>query len=162
MAIATDDNPDSKELGSHLQKVADLLGGPRILSRRITSVLDAHELLVRGLPRSALNHLVHELLVIHKTDSLEKAVGMSLRTFQRRKDVSAKPLGKEQSGRIWKFAGILVKAMVVFGSQREAEQWLERPAIGLDQRRPIDLLATPAGIELVEQYLERLAYGVYA
>lgn len=34
--------------------------------------------------------------------------------------------------------------------------------IGLDQRRPIDLLATPAGIELVEQYLTRRAYGVYA
>ncbi|TIY10108.1 MAG: DUF2384 domain-containing protein, partial [Mesorhizobium sp.] len=40
--------------------------------------------------------------------------------------------------------------------------WLERPAIGLDQRRPIDLLATPAGVELVEDYLERLEYGVYA
>ncbi|MGY4335017.1 putative toxin-antitoxin system antitoxin component (TIGR02293 family) [Bradyrhizobium sp. LB7.2] len=50
----------------------------------------------------------------------------------------------------------------MFGSQEEAEQWLERPDIGLDQRRPIDLLATPAGIELVKQYLTRLAYGVYA
>lgn len=44
----------------------------------------------------------------------------------------------------------------------EAEQWLERPAIGLDQRRPIDLLGTPAGVELVEDYLERLEYGVCA
>ncbi|TIX82762.1 MAG: DUF2384 domain-containing protein, partial [Mesorhizobium sp.] len=61
-----------------------------------------------------------------------------------------------------KFAEILSKATDVFGSQAEAEQWLERPAIGLDQRRPIDLLATPAGVELVEDYLERLEYGVYA
>jgi putative toxin-antitoxin system antitoxin component (TIGR02293 family) len=87
---------------------------------------------------------------------------MSLRTFQRRKDAPDKPLSQEQSGRTWKFAEILAKATDVFGSQEEAEQWLERPAIGLDQRRPIDLLATPAGIELVEQYLTRLAYGVYA
>lgn len=50
----------------------------------------------------------------------------------------------------------------MFGSQEEAEQWLERPALGLDQRRPIDLLATPAGIELVEEDLTRLAHGVYA
>jgi putative toxin-antitoxin system antitoxin component (TIGR02293 family) len=49
----------------------------------------------------------------------------------------------------------------VLGSQQEAEQWLERPAIGLDRRRPIDLLATPAGVELVETFLERLEYGVY-
>ncbi|TIU87949.1 MAG: DUF2384 domain-containing protein, partial [Mesorhizobium sp.] len=31
-----------------------------------------------------------------------------------------------------------------------------------DQRRPIDLLATPAGVGLLEDYLERLEYGVYA
>lgn len=159
---AAAEKPGLKGPGDDLQKVADLLGGPRILSRRITSSLDAHELLMDGLPGSALNHLVHSLLVLHKTDSLEKAVGMSLRTFQRRKDAPAKPLSQEQSGRAWKFAEILAKATDVFGSQEEAEQWLERPAIGLDQHRPIDLLATPAGIELVEQYLGRLAYGVYS
>jgi uncharacterized protein (DUF2384 family) len=32
----------------------------------------------------------------------------------------------------------------------------------LNQRRPIDLLATTAGVELVEEFLERLEYGVYA
>jgi len=158
---AAAEKPAPKGLGNDLQKVADLLGGPRILSRRITSTLDAHELLLDGLPGSALTHFVSHLLFI-KTDSLEKAFGMSLRTFQRRKDAPNKPLSQEQSGRTWKFAEILAKATDVFGSQEEAELWLERPAIGLDQRRPIDLLATPAGIELVEQYLTRLAYGVYA
>ncbi len=158
---ATAEKPTPKGSGNDLQKVADLLGGPRILSRRITSALDAHELLLDGLPGSAFTHFVRHLLII-QTDSLEKAFGMSLRTFQRRKDAPDKPLSQEQSGRTWKFAEILVKATDVFGSQEEAEQWLGRPAIGLDQRRPIDLLATPAGIELVEQYLTRLAYGVYA
>ena len=158
---AAAEKPAPKRPGNDLQKVVDLLGGPRILSRRITSALDAHELLLDGLPGSALTHFVSHLILI-QTDSLEKAFGMSLRTFQRRKDAPDKPLSQEQSGRTWKFAEILAKATDVFGSQEEAEQWLERPAIGLDQRRPIDLLATPAGIELVEQYLTRLAYGVYA
>jgi putative toxin-antitoxin system antitoxin component (TIGR02293 family) len=158
---AAAEKPAPEGAGNDLQKVADLLGGPRILSRRITSALDAHELLLDGLPGSALTHFVSHLLFI-QTDSLEKAFGMSLRTFQRRKDAPDKPLSQEQSGRTWKFAEILAKATDVFGSQEEAEQWLERPAIGLDQRRPIDLLGTPAGVELVEQYLTRLAYGVYA
>jgi putative toxin-antitoxin system antitoxin component (TIGR02293 family) len=39
---------------------------------------------------------------------------------------------------MWKFAEILAKATEVFGSQREAEQWMTRPATGLEQRRPID------------------------
>lgn len=153
----------SPETGAgDLQKVADLLGGARVLSRRVTSALDAHELLLHGLPTSALDYLVGRLVFIHKAESLEKAVGMSVRTYQRRKDTPLKPLSQEQSGRTWKFAEILAKATDVLGSQAEAEQWLERTAIGLDQRRPIDLLATPAGVELVEDYLERLEYGVYA
>jgi putative toxin-antitoxin system antitoxin component (TIGR02293 family) len=60
------------------------------------------------------------------------------------------------------FDRILAAATDVFGSLEEARQWLERPAIGLEQRRPIDLLATPEGGEIVEQYLERIAHGVYA
>jgi putative toxin-antitoxin system antitoxin component (TIGR02293 family) len=59
------------------------------------------------------------------------------------------------------FAEILVKATAVLGSQEEAEQWLLRPAMGLDQRRPIDLLATTAGAEIVQDFLGRLEYGVY-
>lgn len=150
------------EAGGTLHRVMELLGGPKVLAWRVSNPLDAHEMLLRGLPPSALDHLVAKLIVIQKADSLEKAFGMSLRTYQRRKDAPQKPLSQEQSGRAWKFAEILSKATSVFGSQEQAEQWLERPAIGLDQRRPIDLLATPAGVELVEDYLTRLEYGVYA
>lgn len=144
-----------------LRRVADLLGGTKVLRRPLRNSLDAHEMLLHGLPGRALSHLIDNLTVIEKTASLEKAVGMSLRTFQRRRDAPAKRLSQEQSGRTWKFAEILAKATDVLGSQEEAEQWLERPAMGLDQRRPIDLLQTPAGVELVEDFLTQLEYGVY-
>jgi putative toxin-antitoxin system antitoxin component (TIGR02293 family) len=99
--------------------------------------------------------------LLSKPGSLEKAIGVSVRTLQRRKANPGKLLSPEQSGRTWKFAEIVSRATAVFGSSTAAEQWLERPAIGLDRRRPIDLLATPAGIEIVESYLERIHYGVY-
>lgn len=146
---------------AELQRVGELLGGARVLRHALNNPLDAHEMLIQGLPGNALRHLLDNLLILKKTGPLERAVGMSLRTFQRRKSAPARPLSPEQSGRTWKFAEILAKATSVLGSQEEAEQWLERPAIGLDQRRPIDLLATPAGVELVETFLERLEYGVY-
>jgi putative toxin-antitoxin system antitoxin component (TIGR02293 family) len=144
-----------------LRRVVDLLGGERVLRRRLTSPLDAHELLVQGLPGKALAYLLDSLVAIQKDASLERAVGMSLRTVQRRKVAPMKRLNQEQSGRTWKFAEILAKATAIFGSREEAEQWLERPATGLDRRRPIDLLATPAGVEIVEDFLTRLEYGVY-
>jgi putative toxin-antitoxin system antitoxin component (TIGR02293 family) len=69
--------------------------------------------------------------------------------------------GEKLVRRTRKFAEILARAATLFGSRAAAEQWLEQPAIGLDHRRPIDLMATPAGLELVEDYLGRIEYGVY-
>jgi putative toxin-antitoxin system antitoxin component (TIGR02293 family) len=147
--------------GRDFERIANLLGGPRVLRHTLRTALDAHEMLLEGLPPKALWHLIDHLSVIHKTASLEKAVGMSLRTYQRQKADPAKRLGQEQSGRAWKFAEILARATAVFGSQAEAEHWLELPALGLEQHRPIDLLVTPAGVEIVEDFLGRLEYGVY-
>jgi putative toxin-antitoxin system antitoxin component (TIGR02293 family) len=145
-----------------LRRVAALLGGARVLRRPLRDPLDAHELLLRGLPAKALTCLIGNLRVIRGAASLDKVLGMSLRTFQRRRDEPASLLTPEQSGRAWKFAEILAKATAIFGSQEDAERWIERPATGLNQRRPIDLMATPAGVALVEDFLERLEYGVYA
>lgn len=58
-------------------------------------------------------------------------------------------------------ARILDRATAVFGSRLEAEQWLVSPVMGLNQRRPIDLLGTADGAETVEDFLGRVEYGVY-
>lgn len=146
---------------AYVERVANLLGGNRVLRQEPKSSLDAHELLLHGLPRQSLAHLVSTFSSLKMTASFERAVGMSVRTFQRQKHAPGGVLSQDQSGRTWKFAEILAKATAVLGSQEEAERWLEQPAIGLEQRRPIDLLATPAGVELVEEFLARLEYGVY-
>ena len=144
----------------YFEAVSNLFGGRRILKSEIESDLEAHALLHRGLPRGALTSLIENLHVIH-ADEASEAIGVSLRTLQRHKSAPAVPLDVQQSGRAWKFAEILAKATRALGSQDEAEQWLKRPAIALDQQRPIDLLTTPAGVKLVEDYLGRLEYDVY-
>jgi putative toxin-antitoxin system antitoxin component (TIGR02293 family) len=68
------------------------------------------------------------------------------------------PKSQEHNGPAWKFVEILARAGRVFESQAEAEQWLDQQAIGLDQRHPIDLLATAAGVELVDDCLSRIEY----
>ncbi len=144
-----------------LQQVVKLLGGRQVLRHQPKDILAAHELLQQGLPGRSAVHLLDTLIVLKIPESAEKGLGMSLRTFQRHKDRPDQVLSQDQSGRTWKFAEILAKATAVFGSQERAEQWLEKPATGLNRRRPIDLLSTPAGVELVEDFLERLEYGVY-
>ena len=150
----------SRRAAAEIQDVVKLLGGTRVLRHELSSPLDTHEMLLHGLPEKALSHLVDTLRVIDWR-SLEKAVGMSLRTYQRRKGSPQKPLSQEQSERTWKFAEILAKASAVLGSQEDAEHWLKSPAMGLNQQRPIDLLATRAGAEIVEKFLKQLEYGIY-
>jgi putative toxin-antitoxin system antitoxin component (TIGR02293 family) len=148
--------------GANLAAVVSLLGAPHTLPKVPKNPLEAHEMLREGLPTKAFMHLVHNFVWIRWNESFEKAIGMSQRTYQRHVSSAAKRLNSEQSGRTWKLAEILAKATAVFGSKEDAEQWLERPATGLNQRKPIDLLATPAGVELVEDFLVRLERGVYA
>ena len=155
--------PDHTPEDTEVSRTVALLGGRRTLRRSVRTRLETHDLLQKGLPANALRYLVSNVsfLCAPHHGSLEKAVGISLRTYQRRKDTLDKPLSPDQSGRTWKFAEILGRAIQVFGSQAEAEAWLERPAIALEQRKPIDLLSTPAGVESVEEHLTRIEYGVY-
>ena len=60
---------------------------------------------------------------------------MSLRTLSAAGPIPARPLNVEQSSGSWKFAEMLAKASEVMGSQRDAEEWLKQPAIGLNGRQ---------------------------
>jgi len=144
-----------------VERTSRLLGGRHVLRHKLTSQLDVHGVVKAGLPGAALHHLVDHLTSLDLDTSLEKGVGMSRRTYQRSKEVPARPLSIDQSGRTWKFAEVLALATDVLGSQEAAERWLQEPAIGLNQHRPIDLLQTPSGTESVETLLQRINYGVY-
>lgn len=147
-------------LAGEQSSASTLLGGRRVLKHVVHDSLDAHRLIEAGLPGEALSHLERRLTVLDVA-ALEKAIGMSLRTLQRRRADPGQPLSVEQGGRVWKFAEILAKASEVMGSQRDAEEWLNEPAMGLNGYRPLDLLTTSAGAELVETYLGQIEYGVY-
>lgn len=152
----------SASTATEFDRLVSLFGGPNVLGHSVSNQIEAHEMILHGLPSQALENLVKQLMVIVAPDAFEKAFGMSERTFQRHKSDHSRTLNTEQSSRTWNFARILTKASSVLGSQKEAEEWMIQPAMGLDNRRPLDLLATAAGTELVQEFLERLDYGVYA
>jgi putative toxin-antitoxin system antitoxin component (TIGR02293 family) len=114
-----------------ISRTVALLGGRRTLHRPVRSRLEAHDLLQKGLPGHALKHLVDYVAMFHTPHhgSLEKAVSISLRTYQRRMDALDKRLSPEQSGRTWEFAEILGRAIALFGSPAKprtgwnARQW---------------------------------------
>ena len=87
------------------------------------------------------------------------AVGVSSRTVQRRK---AGVLSTEHSGAVLDLIGVTQKAIEVLGSREAAEDWLHHPALAFDGRRPIELVSTRPGADLVKDHLIRMEFGVYA
>jgi putative toxin-antitoxin system antitoxin component (TIGR02293 family) len=154
---------DVGQTDRNFEGAVGLLGGEKAIHAKIRNAMDAHDVLLKGLPADALLHLVSTVTFLREGDTLQNAIGLSLRTLQRHK---ARPVSQllsvEQSNRTWRFAEIFAHAADVMGSDAAAESWMNKPAIGLDNRKPVDLLATSAGVEAVEKYLTRLEYGVYA
>ena len=57
---------------------------------------------------------------------------------------------------------LLTKAGEVLGGEDAALVWMKTPAVGLDGKRPIDVILDSAdGIAKVDTYLGRLDWGVY-
>lgn len=146
---------------SPLESVIEALGGKAAWRRRPKTQLEAHEAIENGIrwavvDSTCMRHPQLERSLIFQT------IGISLRTVQRKGGLPDSTLTVDQGARLWKFGEVLAKAQEVLGSEDEAIQWLKSPAIGLDQRKPIELLTTTAGAEMVETLLQRMEYGVYS
>ena len=123
--------------------------------------IHAHDAISKGLSVKSFTNMISGLEHLASDPSFEKAVGVGKRSYQRRR-AGTGVLSPEQSARAWRFADVFAKAESVLGSKAEAELWLASPALALGRRRPLDLLATPAGADLVKELLDRMEYGVYA
>jgi putative toxin-antitoxin system antitoxin component (TIGR02293 family) len=114
------------------------------------SPLQAHDLVTVGLPVATARELIAAYRVLDRPSVL-RAVGISERTLQRGK-APGKLLDLNASDRALRFAAVT----------EQAEHWLAGPAMGLDQRKPIDLLQSTEGAEMVKTLLTRMDFGVYS
>ena len=73
----TDLDTEQSPLVARLAEVAGLLGAPHTLRKVPRNPLEAHEMLLRGLPTKALTHLVQNLVLLRWDESFARAVGMS-------------------------------------------------------------------------------------
>jgi len=122
--------------------------------------LEAHDLVTRGLPM-ALALGMTRLYGIVEREALFKVLSLSEHALHYGKG-REKLLDINSSDRLLRLAVITEQAFDVFGSQGAAEHWFVTPAIGLAWRRPIDLLQSSAGTELVKTALTRMDYCVFA
>ncbi|RZL93729.1 MAG: DUF2384 domain-containing protein [Variovorax sp.] len=122
------------------------------------SPLLRHDLVRGGVATNVLFALISAFDRIPKQD-VYSVIGISEKTSTRRKGETLPP---EAADATLSLIEITTMAEGVLGSLADAEQWLVTPAIGLDGRKPIDLVSTRPGAEMVKAHLVRMDYGVYA
>lgn len=128
----------------------NLLGGADVLGP-IETVMDIHLALQTGLPASAWLQLRSRSSITEL--SFVDVLGRAPREGRR--------LSRQRSNRVWTFARVLARATDVLGGQDAALDWLTRPAMALERRRPVDLLTTSVGVQMVEDHLTRTDFGVH-
>ena len=136
--------------------VAVLLSGKNSDDR-----MEIYRAVRNGFPLQSVLDMIENSEVYKQRGVLSKIVGASDRTLARRLKTPNEALTAEQSTRALNYAEVLEKATDVLGSRELAEQWMVKPARGLDGEVPIDLISNSVGYELVTDFLTRIEYGVY-
>ena len=123
------------------------------------SPLQTHDIVTSGLPVVLVLDLIKTFNVVDR-EAVLLTIGVSEKTLQRWKSAEQR-LDTNASDRLIRLAVVTEQAMDVFGSRDAAESWLVASAIGLDGRRPLDLLQTSEGVKIVKLFLTRIDYGTY-
>ncbi|MDE1160731.1 MAG: DUF2384 domain-containing protein [Acidobacteriaceae bacterium] len=139
--------------------IATVLGGRKILKRKVETDTDLRVMTREGLPVGTLPFLAAGLSVERK--ALAKVVGISDRTLSRRLANNSR-FSAEESDRMMRLARVFAKAEDTFGGSEAAARWLSNPNLTLGDEVPLDLLDTDAGAKSVETILLRIDYGVYS
>ena len=138
-----------------LREAARVLG----LRRVPANDLELADMAKEGLPTATLSRLSASLGWTRA--ALIQRLGIAPRTAARRL-TRREPLSATESERVLRLARVLARATEVLESHDAARQWIQDPNAALGQRKPIDLLATDIGTEIVLNELGKIDHGFFA
>ncbi len=139
--------------------MADDLKALLSLSGGAVSGLHVGEQIEEGLSAGVIDRIKKALGIPDR--QLSATLGLSARTMSRlRKSKRRLPL--PVGDRLYRLARTYTLALDVLEDPDRAKEWLHTPQIGLNQRIPLDVLATEAGAREVENLLRRIDLGVIA
>ena len=134
-----------------------LLGGTKTIKSKVHNELDLILLTRAGLPKKSLDTLSAKLGI--SMERLSRLLNISLRTLQRKKDTDH--LSIHVSEQILAIAEVVIRGIEVLGSQQSLEIWLHSQLAFLNNRKPIDIMDTTIGTQLLLKILGRIEHGVY-
>ena len=123
-----------------------------IASDRTTLVI----LALQGVPATRFFEIAD--LTGYKREQLAEVFDTSLKTFQRY-EREQKKLNPQDSEKVLKIMALFQTGESVFGSAGAFRRWMDKPAYGLGNQIPFELLHTSGGIDLIMDEVMRIEYG---
>lgn len=139
-------------------QIARILGGERVLGRRIRTLQDLRRAVEAGLPIAALAR-VADHVAGHDVGAAElKYRIVAKATLHRRRH----RLSPEESERLERLARVTALAESVWEDPVLAHEFLTASQPGLGNLRPVELTRTDLGARQVEELLLKLEYALPA
>lgn len=125
----------------------------------IVSDFDVVDRATAGVSRASFDNLALRLGVSKKTMA-EDILSVSVKTIERKQP--QEKLDKRTSSHAIEIARIIQHAYKVFENEEKVKRWLNLENRALGNRKPLVLLETFSGINLVNDVLGRIEEGVYS
>lgn len=140
-----------------LSGVADVLGGEKVLRKKIQSRMDLIELSNKGLTKNALRHLAKFLSFT--MSQMAALLPVTERTIQRH--APRKHFNRVVSEQILQIAEVAARGAEVFEDRDKFLAWMDHPNRALADKTPLSLLNSRFGAEMVLDELGRIEHGVF-
>jgi putative toxin-antitoxin system antitoxin component (TIGR02293 family) len=139
-------------------RIAEVMGGPSVLGRRLASISALSEAVSKGLPKAALRQTAGRIF----DDRAEQRQLMNRivpeATFKRRRD----RLSAAESERTERIARVMASAEFVWSDRGDARRFMTTPHPSLRGRLPLDAALSELGARQVEEILDQIFHGLPA
>ena len=141
-----------------LIQVGNILGGEKILGKKLVNKMDLVELGSKGVTKKAISNLANYLSLSSK--QVADLLPITERTLQRYS--SRQYFNQAVSEQVIHIAEVLAKGTEIFKEKNKLLLWLNTPHKVFSGSTPFSLLVSRFGTELVLEELGRIEFGVYS
>lgn len=136
--------------------IEQLLGGREVIGQSIRTEMDLHDLAINGLSKRVLIRLASNLdMSIRAVSAL---LNITERTIQRKKENDSLDLATSEQ--ILQVAEVFSRGIEVFGSEENLKEWMNSANMAMGNKKPLELLKSRYGAQMVLDVIGRIENGI--
>ena len=136
-------------------EIAAVMGGPAVLGRELSSLMDLAGAIADGLPKQALRKTAQRVFDKPSEVNMLMYKIVPEATYKRRTLLT--PAESERTERL---ARVIAFTEYVWDDAGKAQEWLRKPHPELGRQTPIQCAMTELGARQVEDLLNKIFYGL--